>query len=245
MRCAARVPYLGHLGCCTAGCHLTGGSRRGFREGLTSRRRHAFQLTARAVGRGAPLTQHASSLGPWGCGIAGFFPRPALTCYSWWESRDGLTSRRLHAVVACGHAFRLTARAVGRGAPLTQRTPNPSRPTHHLSVIAHALCSGDTFQDVTALAWEVQTSPTAANVLFGYWSHDIGGFHTGDGCPGDSTPSNITGSEVFLRWVQFGAVSPIMRTHCEFASAGGGGVLGETCSHATPHERVCVCRRPL
>jgi alpha-glucosidase (family GH31 glycosyl hydrolase) len=75
--------------------------------------------------------------------------------------------------------------------------------------------SGDTFQDVSALSWEIAKTSQAANVGFGYWSHDIGGFHNGQGCPGDATPSNITGSEVFLRWVQFGSVSPIMRTHCD------------------------------
>jgi len=55
----------------------------------------------------------------------------------------------------------------------------------------------------------------AANVLFGYWSHDIGGFHNGNGSPGDGDPKNMTGSEMLLRWVQFGAVAPIDRTHCD------------------------------
>jgi len=42
----------------------------------------------------------------------------------------------------------------------------------------------------------------ASNVLFGYWSHDIGG-HT--------QPSP---AELYTRWVQLGAFSPILRTHC-------------------------------
>ena len=33
--------------------------------------------------------------------------------------------------------------------------------------------------------------------------------------PGDESPSNHTGSEMLLRWLQFGAFSPIFRTHCE------------------------------
>ena len=74
--------------------------------------------------------------------------------------------------------------------------------------------SGDTFMHEVALHWEVATTQTAANVLWGYWSHDIGGFHNGDGAPGDDDPTNSTGSELFLRWVQFGAVAPILRTHC-------------------------------
>ena len=71
-------------------------------------------------------------------------------------------------------------------------------------------------------------TPTASNVLFGWWSHDIGGNHNGGTTsyenhtagkpgpyPGDELPSNKTGAEMLLRWIQFGVVSPILRTHCE------------------------------
>ena len=75
--------------------------------------------------------------------------------------------------------------------------------------------SGDTFQHEVVLAWEVKTTQTAANALWGYWSHDIGGFHSGKGCPGDADPSNSTGSELLLRWIQFGALAPVLRTHCD------------------------------
>ncbi len=74
--------------------------------------------------------------------------------------------------------------------------------------------SGDTFMHEVSLYWQVKTTQTAANVLWGYWSHDIGGFHDGQGCPGDATPSNATGAELLLRWIQWGAVAPILRTHC-------------------------------
>lgn len=46
-------------------------------------------------------------------------------------------------------------------------------------------------------------------------SHDIGGFHGGNGAPGDADPTNTTGAELLLRWIQFGAVAPILRTHCD------------------------------
>jgi alpha-glucosidase (family GH31 glycosyl hydrolase) len=75
--------------------------------------------------------------------------------------------------------------------------------------------SGDTFQHEVSLDFLIQSTPMAANVLFGFWSHDVGGFHTGQGCPGDANPQNYTGSELFLRWVQFAALSPIFRTHCD------------------------------
>ena len=76
--------------------------------------------------------------------------------------------------------------------------------------------SGDTFQHEVTLYWQVKTTQTAANEMWGYWSHDIGGFHTGQGAPdGCSDPTNTTGSELFLRWLQFGAVAPVLRTHCD------------------------------
>jgi alpha-glucosidase len=32
--------------------------------------------------------------------------------------------------------------------------------------------------------------------------------------PGDHDPTNVTGSELLLRWIQFGVVAPVFRTHC-------------------------------
>ena len=43
---------------------------------------------------------------------------------------------------------------------------------------------------------------TAANVAYGWWSHDIGG-HMG----------GATEPELYARWVQFGALSPCLRLH--------------------------------
>lgn len=84
--------------------------------------------------------------------------------------------------------------------------------------------SGDTFQAAEVLEFEVQTTSTAANILVGYLSHDIGGFQNCTtvksyspnctGSIGDADPLDPAGSALFLRWVQFGALSAIMRTHC-------------------------------
>jgi len=62
--------------------------------------------------------------------------------------------------------------------------------------------SGDAASTWTVLAMEPELTATAANVLFGYWSHDIGGHEPGP-----------VGWELYTRWVQFGALSPILRTH--------------------------------
>jgi alpha-glucosidase len=62
--------------------------------------------------------------------------------------------------------------------------------------------SGDAESVWKSLAFQPYFTSTAANVGFGYWSHDIGGH-----LPGTITP------ELYTRWVQFGILSPILRTH--------------------------------
>ena len=62
--------------------------------------------------------------------------------------------------------------------------------------------SGDTVSVWPSLAFQPWFTATAANVGYAYWSHDIGGH-----MPGSVDP------ELFTRWVQFGAFSPILRTH--------------------------------
>ena len=66
--------------------------------------------------------------------------------------------------------------------------------------------SGDTFVNWESLNYQPYFTSTAANVGFGYWSHDIGG-HQGDaGSP-----------ELYTRWIQWGVFSPIFRTHATAA----------------------------
>jgi alpha-glucosidase len=62
--------------------------------------------------------------------------------------------------------------------------------------------SGDTISTWESLTFQPYFTATAANVGYGYWSHDIGGH-----MPGKVDP------EMYTRWVQFGAFSPILRTH--------------------------------
>ncbi|HQE93745.1 MAG TPA: glycoside hydrolase family 31 protein [Anaerolineae bacterium] len=62
--------------------------------------------------------------------------------------------------------------------------------------------SGDTYVVWTALQFQPYLTATAANVAYGWWSHDIGG-HMG----------GATEPELYARWVQFGALSPILRLH--------------------------------
>ncbi len=62
--------------------------------------------------------------------------------------------------------------------------------------------SGDTFCNWPSLAFQPYFTATAGNVGYAYWSHDIGGHQ-----PGQVEP------ELYTRWVQWGAFSPILRTH--------------------------------
>ena len=62
--------------------------------------------------------------------------------------------------------------------------------------------SGDSFSTWEMLQFQPYFTATAANVAYGWWSHDIGG-HMG-GCDDP---------ELYLRWVQFGVFSPILRLH--------------------------------
>ena len=62
--------------------------------------------------------------------------------------------------------------------------------------------SGDTIIRWSTLRFQPRFTSTAANVAYGWWSHDIGGHMFKDGTP-----------ELYVRWVQFGLFSPILRQH--------------------------------
>lgn len=62
--------------------------------------------------------------------------------------------------------------------------------------------SGDTRSTWASLAFQPYFTATAGNVLAAWWSHDLGGH-----MPGPVDP------ELYVRWLQFGALSPLMRTH--------------------------------
>ena len=64
--------------------------------------------------------------------------------------------------------------------------------------------SGDAVISWKSLDFQPYFNSTASNVLYGYWSHDLGG-HIG---------SQID-PEMYTRWLQFGALGPIMRTHSQ------------------------------
>jgi Alpha-glucosidases, family 31 of glycosyl hydrolases len=64
--------------------------------------------------------------------------------------------------------------------------------------------SGDTKICWESLNYQPYFTATASNVLYGFWSHDIGGH---------MQPDNYD-PELYTRWIQWGAFSPVLRTHC-------------------------------
>lgn len=62
--------------------------------------------------------------------------------------------------------------------------------------------SGDTWAAWSTLGYEIYFTSNASNVCYAYWGHDLGGHQGGDNDP-----------ELLLRWLQFGAFTPIFRTH--------------------------------
>uniref|UniRef100_A0A1X7UH53 Glycoside hydrolase family 31 N-terminal domain-containing protein n=1 Tax=Amphimedon queenslandica TaxID=400682 RepID=A0A1X7UH53_AMPQE len=61
--------------------------------------------------------------------------------------------------------------------------------------------SGNVNPSWSSLNYQVSFTLRASNVLFGYWSHDIGGH------------LKPPPAELYTRWIQWGAFSPIFRIH--------------------------------
>lgn len=62
--------------------------------------------------------------------------------------------------------------------------------------------SGDTVVSWASLAFQPESTATASNIGYSWWSHDIGGHTRG-----------VRDDELATRWVQLGVFSPIMRLH--------------------------------
>lgn len=63
--------------------------------------------------------------------------------------------------------------------------------------------SGDSHATFPSLNFQPYFTATASNVAYGYWSHDIGGHNQ----------SGANNPELYLRWIQYGVFSPIVRSH--------------------------------
>ncbi len=62
--------------------------------------------------------------------------------------------------------------------------------------------SGDTVISWASLDFQPYFTATAANIGYGWWSHDIGGHIFG-----------VKDDELATRWLQLGVFSPVLRLH--------------------------------
>lgn len=70
--------------------------------------------------------------------------------------------------------------------------------------------SGDTWVNWKVLDFQPYFTNTAANAAYTWWSHDIGGHMFG-----------VRDDDLYLRWVQYGVFSPILRLHSTQNPMGG------------------------
>ncbi|QDE40873.1 DUF5110 domain-containing protein [Luteibacter pinisoli] len=70
--------------------------------------------------------------------------------------------------------------------------------------------SGDSVIGWNSLAFQPHFTAMASNVLYGYWSHDIGGHTFRKEIP---RPERHLEPELYARWMQLGVFSPVLRTH--------------------------------
>lgn len=66
--------------------------------------------------------------------------------------------------------------------------------------------SGDTYSTWASLDYQPYFNSMASNVLYGYWSHDLGGHMMVD-------KNAEFDTELYARWMQLGTYLPIMRSH--------------------------------
>ena len=72
--------------------------------------------------------------------------------------------------------------------------------------------SGDAIISWKSLDYQPYFTNCASNVLYSYWSHDIGGHFFHD-------DKSTIDPEMYARWMQYGALSPVFRTHSTKSAA--------------------------
>ncbi len=114
-----------------------------------------------------------------------------------WQQFDTTAIPNLHPTIWLNHVFFENMKEEGRARPLIfHRFGGLGSQRYQVGY------SGDAASTWKMLAFEPRFTSTAANVLYGYWSHDIGGH----------LPGPVSG-QLYTRWIQFGALSPVLRTH--------------------------------
>ncbi len=115
-----------------------------------------------------------------------------------WEESPELSG--LDPLWALNHLHALDRARDGRRPFVLSRWPGPGGHRYPVGF------SGDTVVSWDSLRFQPHVTAASGNVDFGWWSHDIGGHMGGTGDP-------EAFGELYARWTQFGALSPINRIH--------------------------------
>jgi hypothetical protein len=118
----------------------------------------------------------------------------------WQQWRESPEMEGLDPLWALNHLHALDRTRDGRRPFVLSRWANVGNHRYQIGF------SGDTIISWDSLAFQPYLTGAASNVQFGWWSHDIGGHVGGTGDPSDF-------GELYARWTQFGALSPINRIH--------------------------------
>ena len=113
-----------------------------------------------------------------------------------WQQGGGTTDPGMDPLFVLNHTRYLHALEKGGPALILSRYGGPGSHRYPLGF------SGDTCITWKSLDFQPRFTASAANIGYGWWSHDIGGHMHGS-----------TDPELTVRWVQFGAFSPVMRLH--------------------------------
>ena len=114
-----------------------------------------------------------------------------------WQQGKWSKLKGLDPLWACNHFHTLDNAANGKRPLILSRYAGIGSHRYPLGF------SGDASIIWPCLDFQPYFTANAANVGYTAWSHDIGGHHMG-------SPNN---DELYLRWIQFGVFSPVMRLH--------------------------------
>lgn len=113
-----------------------------------------------------------------------------------WQQKGGSSVPGIDPLFMLNHTRYLYAARRGDAALTFSRYGGPGSHRYPIGF------SGDSFINWESLAFQPYFTATAANIGYGWWSHDIGGHMHGS-----------RDEELQTRWLQFGVLSPIMRLH--------------------------------
>jgi len=113
-----------------------------------------------------------------------------------WQQQGGTSDPGMDPLFVLNHTRYLHALETGHPALILSRYGGPGSQRYPVGF------SGDTCITWESLDFQPRFTATAANIGYGWWSHDIGGHMHGAFDP-----------ELTVRWVQFGTFSPVMRLH--------------------------------